>query len=205
MPFGMKNAPSTFQRLMNHIVYGLQGCVIYIDDAVIYSDTSEEHLLNIRAFLERLAAAKMTVNLPKSDVAHAFVTYLGHIVAQGQVGPRDAKVKCILKYPVPTTRKELMRFLGMADYYRKFCQNFADIACPLTNLLSKKATFVWSEHCQKAFDQVKAVLTHASVLMAPDFDKPFKLVIDASDIGVGSVLYGLYLLSGGHSVKRNES
>ncbi len=83
MPFGMKNASSTFQRLMNNIVHGLQSCVIYIDDAVIYSDTWEEHLLNIRAFLERLAAAKGTVNLTKSDFAHAYVTYLGHIVGQG--------------------------------------------------------------------------------------------------------------------------
>ncbi len=165
--------------LMNHIIYGLQGCVIYhvyIDDAV---KEHLEHLVNMRAFLERLPAAKMTVNLTKSDFDHAYVTYLGHIVGQGQVRPRDAKVKCILEYPVPTTKKELMRFLGMAGYYRKFCQNFADIASPLTNLLSKKAKFEWSEHCQKAFEQVKAVLTHAPLLMAPDFDKPFKVVIDA--------------------------
>ena len=76
-------------------------------------------MINIRAFLGRLAAAKTTVNLAKSDFAHAFVTYLGHIVGQGQVRPRDANVKCILEYPVPTISKELMRFLGMADYYRK--------------------------------------------------------------------------------------
>ena len=89
---------------------------------MIYSDTWEKHLVNIRAFLERLAAAKMTVNLTKSDFAHAFVTYLGHIVCQGQVRSRDAKVKCILEYPVPTIRKELTRFLGMAGYYRKWAK-----------------------------------------------------------------------------------
>ena len=135
------------------------------------------------------ADSKITVNMTKSDFAHAYVTYLGHIVGQGQVRPRYAKVKCILEYPVPTTRKELMRFLGMTGYYRKFFKNFADIVSHLTNLLSKQAKFVWSEHCQKAFfDQVKAVLTHTPVLMAPDFDKPFTLVIDASDVAVGSVL-----------------
>ena len=105
MPLGVKNAPSTFQRLMNHIVHGLQGGMIDIDDAVIYSDTWEKHLVNICTFLERLPAAIMTVNLTKSDFAHAYVIYLGHIVGQGQVRPRDAKIKCILECPVPTTRK----------------------------------------------------------------------------------------------------
>ncbi len=76
----------------------------------------------------------------------------------------------------------------MAGYYSKFYQNFADVVSLLTNLLSKKAKFVWSEHSQKALDQVKAVLTHAPLLMAPDFDKPFKLVWDVTDIGIGSVL-----------------
>ena len=123
---------------MDHIVDGLQGCVIYIDGAVIYSDTWEEHLVNIHAFLECLAAAKMTVNLTNSDFAHVYATYFGQVAGQGQVCTRVAKVKCILeKYPVPTTRKELMRFLDMARYYKKFFQNIADIVSPLTNLLSK--------------------------------------------------------------------
>jgi hypothetical protein len=102
MPFGMKNAPATFQRLMNHVIHGLEGCVIYTDHAIIYSETWEEHLLRIRAFFERLAAARLTVNLAKSEFAQAYVTYLGHVVGQGQVQPRQAKVQTIVDYPAPT-------------------------------------------------------------------------------------------------------
>ena len=188
MPFGMKNAPGSFQRLMNSIIQGLEGCVIYIDDAVIYSDTWEEHLLRIRAFLDRLANAKLTVNLAKSEFAQAFVTYLGHVVGQGKVMPREAKVQVITEYSIPTTRKQLMRFLGMAGYYRKFCKNFADVVSPLTSLLRKNVKFVWTDSCQHAFDRAKAMLINAPVLMAPDFSKPFKLAIDASDVGTGAVL-----------------
>jgi hypothetical protein len=189
MPFGMKNAPATFSRLMNRVICGLEGCVIYIDDAIIYSDTWEEHVQRIRAFFDRLMEANLTVNLAKSEFAQAFVTYLGHVVGQGQVKPREAKIQSIVSYPVPTTRKELMRFLGMAGYYRKFCSNFSDIVIPLTNLLGKQATFCWSTSCQQAFERVKAILMNSPVLSAPDFEKPFKLAVDASDLGVGAVMF----------------
>ena len=173
---------------MNHVIVDLEGCVIYIDDAVIYSDTWEEHLQRIRAFLDRLAQANLTVNLAKREFAQAYVIYLGHVVGQGHIMPKNAKIQTILDYPIPTTKKEVRRFLGMAGYYRKFCNKFSDIAVPLTNLLGKGAKFVWSEQCQTAFDKVKAVLVNAPVLVAPDFDKPFNVAVDASDVGVGAVL-----------------
>ena len=114
--------------------------------------------------------------------------YLGHIVGQGQVRPLDAKIQTIVKYPIPTSRKGLARFLGMAGYYRNFCLNFSDIAAPLTNLLSKKVKFVWTDDCQMAFDKVKLLLQKSPVLKSPDYEKPFKLIIDSSDVGTGSVL-----------------
>ena len=114
--------------------------------------------------------------------------YLGHIVSQGQVRPLDAKIQTIVKYPIPTSRKELARFLGMAGYYRNFCLNFSEIAAPLTNLLSKKVKFVWTDDCQLAFDKVKLLLQKSPVLNSPDYEKPFKLIIDSSDVGTGSVL-----------------
>ena len=82
-----------------------------------------------------------------------------------------------------------MRFLGMAGYYRKFCNNFSTLSAPLTNLLKKSQKFVWSQDCQNAFEQLKAMLQNAPVLSAPDFDKPFKLAVDASDVGAGAVLF----------------
>jgi hypothetical protein len=188
MPFGMKNSPATFQRLMNMITFGLDNCDAYIDDVIIYNNTWEDHLETIRKFFDRLSDANLTINLSKSEFCHACVTFLGHIVGQGQVKPIEAKVKAISEFQVPICKKQLMRFLGMAGYYRKFCSNFSKIAEPLTSLLSKKTKFHWSDKCQESFDKLKAMLKNAPVLSAPNFSQSFKLSVDASDVGVGGVL-----------------
>ena len=188
MPFGMKNSPATFQRPVNSLISNLDGCKAYIDDAIIFSEEWQQHLQTIRTFFDRLSDAKLTVNLAKSEFCHANLTFLGHIVGQGQVKPVEAKVEAISDFPVPTSKRQLMRFLGVAGYYRKFCKNFSAIAEPLTNLLGKKAKYVWTDDCQKSFDKLKAILRSAPVLLAPSFDKEFKLAVDASDVGAGSVL-----------------
>ena len=188
MPFGMKNAPATFQRMVNKLVRDIDGCEGYIDDVVIFSDNWSDHIRQIKCFFQIMREAKLTINLMKSEFGKATVKYLGHIVGQGQVRPLDAKIQTIVKYPIPTSRKELARFLGMAGYYRNFCLNFSEIAAPLTNLLSKKVKFVWTDDCQLAFDKVKLLLQKSPVLKSPDYEKPFKLIIDSSDVGTGSVL-----------------
>ena len=188
MPFGMKNSQATFQRLMNKVISGLEGCECYVDDVIIYSDSWEDHLKISEAFFKRVSEAKLTINLVKSELCHATVEYLGHVVGQGQIKPVMAKVEAILDFPRPTSKKELMRFLGMAGYYRKFCPNFSTVTSSLTNLLRKDVKFSWAESCQLAFDKVKAILTSYPVLTAPDFSKDFKLAVDASDVGVGAVL-----------------
>ena len=188
MPFGLRNAPATFQRLMNRVVSGLVGCAVYLDDVVIFSATWEDHLQRIRALLDRLLWAKLTVNLAKCEFAKAKVTYLGKVVGQGEVRPVQAKVEAIQQFPVPNTKKELMRFLGLAGYYRGFCRNFSTIVAPLTDLLKAKVKFLWSPECQSAFESVKTLLCASPVLAAPQFDKPFKLHVDASNVGAGAVL-----------------
>lgn len=124
MSFGLRNAPATFQRLMNRVIAGLKGCAVYLYDLVIYSDTWSEHLCRIRALFDRLAVANLTVNLSKCEFAKATVTYLGKVVGQGHIRPVRAKVIAIDRFPTPTTKKELMRFLGMVGFYRGFCQKF---------------------------------------------------------------------------------
>lgn len=188
MPFGMKNAPATFQRMINHLIKDLEGCKAYIDDVIIFSDNWEDHLQRIHAFFTRMAQANLTINLVKSEFAQAHVMFLGHIVGQGQVKPVMAKVEAINDFPVPTSKKELMRFLGMAGYYRRFCKNFSDVVSPLTNLLAKKAKYVWSEKCQVGFDRIKSILMTSPILTAPNFDAEFKLAVDASDMGAGAGL-----------------
>ena len=188
MPFGVRNAPATFQRLVNTVLSGLSGCEAYLDDILVYSSTWDEHMRTLRAVFGRLGEASLTLNLAKCEFGQATVMYLGKIVGRGQVKPVHSKVEAILSFPPPVTRRGLMRFLGMAGYYRSFCKNFSAVAAPLTDLLSPKVRYKWSPSCQHSFDSVKALLTNAPVLAAPAFERPFKLAVDACDTGAGAVL-----------------
>ncbi len=187
MAFGLRNAPATFQRLVN-LLAGVPNCNAYLDDLVIYSVDWPEHVRLLRIVFERLAKANLTLNLAKCDFGQATVTYLGKEVGQGQVRPVEAKIIAISEFSVPTTRRELRRFLGMAGYYRSFCRNFSTIVSPLTALLSPSKPFEWSAECQYAFDCVKTLLCNAPVLLAPDCSQGFKLEVDASAVGAGAVL-----------------
>ena len=173
MPFGMKNSSATFQRQINMIITGLDNCKAYIDNAIIYSEEWDQQIKTIREFFDRQSKAKLTINLAKSEFCHAILTFLGHVVGQGQVKPVEAKVKAISDFPTHTCKRQMRRFLGMAGYYRKFCDNFSVIAEPLTNLLSKRTKFIWTNDCQKAFDILKAILKNEPVLLAPNFAKEF--------------------------------
>jgi hypothetical protein len=166
----------------------LEGCDVYIDDVVIYSDTWEEHIRRCAALFERLHKANLSVHLGKCEFGKGTVVYLGHEVGQGVVRPVHAKIEKILEFPAPHDKKGIMRFLGMVGYYRKFCANLSEVAVPLTNLLKKGCKFEWTGDCQKAFDRLKAVLSTSPVLIAPNAEKDFILTTDASDVGAGAVL-----------------
>lgn len=140
----------------------------------------------MRALLTRLAEACLTVNLAKCVFAKATVSYLGKVVGQGKVCPVQVKVLAIQQFPSPSTKKELMRFLGIVGYYRGFCSNFSTVVSPLTDLLKSSVKFDWSENCQRAFENVKLLLMTAPVLAAPRLDMPFKLQVDASQVGAGA-------------------
>ena len=116
MPFGVKNVPATFQRMVNHIVADIEGFEAYVDDLIVYTQTWEQHIGQLRRLFEKLSQAKLTVNLVKSEFCQANVVYLGHVVDQGTVKPIKVQVEVIEKFPTPRTKKELQRFLGMAGY-----------------------------------------------------------------------------------------
>ena len=141
MPFGLKNAPATFQRLVNGIIFGLEGCEAYVDDIVVYSDSWDVHAQRIKALFERLTAAKLTVNLVKSEFSWAEIVFLGHVVGCGRVKPLTAKVEAVRDFPIPKSKQDLMRFLGMAGFYRRFCKSFSTLVAPLTDLLRKNVSF----------------------------------------------------------------
>ncbi len=188
MPFGVRNAPAAFQRLVNRVLSRLTGCEAYLDDIVFYSFSWYEHLAQVKEHFERLARANLTVNLAKFEFGKAAVTYLGKVVGGGCVKPINANVEAVCSFPTPTTRRKLRSFLGMVGYYRGFCHNFANVVAPLTDLLSPKRPFEWSQQCQCAFDNAKSLLANAPVLRAPNFERPFLLAVDASAYGAGAVL-----------------
>lgn len=164
MAFGMRNVPATFQRLMHMVLGDIPHCNVYLDDVVVYSYTWEEHLHSLAVVFSRLAEASLTLNFAKCEFGRATVTYLGKQVGHGQVMVLDAKVNVVLSYLVPTTRRELHRFLGMTGYYRCFCRNFSVVVAPLTKLYSSVFPFVWTEECECAFNAAKSLLCSAPVL-----------------------------------------
>lgn len=188
MPFGLKNAPATFQRLVNTVLSGVKKYEAYLDDIVVYSSTWTEHMSTMREVFTRLRDASLTLNLAKCEFGKADVTYLGKKVGQGEVRPLAAKMQAILDFPMPVTRRQLRRFLGMCGYYRGFCKNFASVVAPLTDLTSPSRKFVWTDVCQDSFVAAKMWLCSAPVLAAPDFTRPFKIEVDASMHGAGAIL-----------------
>lgn len=160
----------------------------YLDDFVVYSESWEDHVAKLHEVFTRLRGANLTLDLAKCEFGRATVTYLDKVVGRGQVKPVLCKIEAILSFPAPSSQRQLRRFLGMAGYYRSFCRNFSAVAAPLTDLLSPKVCFHWSERCQQAFEAIKAILTNAPGLAVPVFDRPFRVAVDASESGTGALL-----------------
>ena len=141
MPFGLKNAPSTFQRVMDNVLRGLQNeiCAVYLDDIVIFSTSLQEHIERLRLIFERLRKSNLKIQLDKCEFLRKEVGYLGHIITPDGVKPNPEKIHAIKNFPIPKTQKEIKSFLGLIGYYRKFIPDFAKITKPLTKCLKKNA------------------------------------------------------------------
>ncbi|XP_078237011.1 uncharacterized protein LOC144584564 [Pogona vitticeps] len=191
LSFGLRNAPATFQRLMDQTLVGLSDfTVAYIDDIGIFSNTWEDHLIHLELVLQRLSAAGLTVKASKCQLGSPEIKYLGHMVGGGMIKPLEAKIEAVRDWPRPNTKKKVKSFLGLVGYYRKFIPRFSEIAAPLTDLTRKKADdrIPWASDCEAAFQRLKEALINYPVLRAPDFDREFIIYTDASNSGVGAVL-----------------
>ena len=193
MPFGLTNAPATFQRLMECVLAGLSGeeCLIYLDDVIVFSVSFKEHLERLARVFDALQKAHLKLKLSKCHFAQREIKYLGHIVSEKGIAPDPSKVEAVSSYPPPQNPKELKRFLGLSNYYRRFISNYANIAEPLNKLVNKdqrKFKSGWDATCQAAFDQLKCKLTTAPILSYPDFSLPFVLHTDASYVAIGGIL-----------------
>lgn len=191
MPFGLMNAPSTFQRMMNGVLRGLNWltCLVYLDDIVIFTRGGvQRHVLQVAAVLERLSAAGLTLKLKKCHFAASSMEYLGHELSSEGVRPVARLVTAVQEFKRPKNDKEIRSFIHLAGYYRKFIKDFGTIAAPLTMLLRKDAVWRWDSEQERAFVELKEALTTKPLLVYPDFKRPFCLVTDASKIGLGSCL-----------------
>lgn len=190
MPFGLKNAPATFQRVMDHVLRDLIGtcCLVYMDDIIIFSSSLQEHLTNLSRVLQALEKVNLKIQLDKSEFLKKEVAFLGHIVTDEGVKPNPSKIESIKKWPVPRNQKELKGFLGLLGYYRKFVRDFAKITKPLTAQLRNGENVEHTPQFLKTFETCKNLLTSSDVLQYPDFSQPFILTTDASNYAIGAVL-----------------
>jgi len=190
MPFGLCNAPSCFERLMERVLEGLhwKTALVYIDDVIVFGGTFEEELQRLREVLRRLRVANLKLSPKKCLLFQPEVPFLGHVVGREGVRTDPQKVAAVREWPVPTGVAEVRSFLGLCTYYRRFVPGFAQVASPLYHLTRKGARFEWSERCQEAFDSLKKALVEAPVLPYPDPTCPYLLDADASAEGLGAVL-----------------
>jgi transposase InsO family protein len=190
MPFGLRNAPATFQKMMDGVLRGLKPtqCMVYLDDVIVFSNGIKEHAERLRRVFEKLREAKLSLKFEKCHFALAEVKYLGHIISREGVHPDPEKIEAVKNFPIPSSVKELQSFLGLSNYYRRFVDGYAEMARPLTRLLKKGTAFTWTPECQEAMRNLKDALTQSPVLVYPDFSKPFILSTDASNFAIGAVL-----------------
>ncbi|XP_053499602.1 uncharacterized protein LOC128619445 [Ictalurus furcatus] len=191
MPYGLSNAPSVFQCLINDVLRDMLGhhVIAYIDDILIYSDSREEHVHHVRQVLQRLLRHQLYVKAEKCEFHRTTIAFLGYVISPEGISMDQEKVQAVVSWPTPTTIKELQRFLGFANFYRRFIRNFSAIANPLTSLLKgKPKRLSWNSSAQSAFDKLKKAFTTAPIIKHPDPSRPFIVEVDASETGVGAIL-----------------
>lgn len=192
MPMGLKTSPSSFSRMMNMAMSGLNNekCLIYLDDLIVFGRNLTSHNKNLQDVFERLQKVNLKLNPSKCTFLKKQILYLGHLISNKGILPDPEKVSTIEKYPCPQNADEVKRFVAFTNYYRKFIPNFSEIAQPLNHLCRKNVLFNWDDTCQKSFEMLKKLIISPPVLDYPDFTEQnhFILQTDASNKAIGAVL-----------------
>ena len=187
---GINWKPPTFQCLVEKVLVGLtwKNCVPYLDDIIIFSSTSKEHLERLRLVFERLRAHNLKINPDKCGFFRMKVQFLGHIVSKDGLEVDPSKIEAVQKFPVPRSQAEVKSVLGLASYYRRFVPKFAEIARPLHKASETSTKFEWIPEAQDAFESFKLKLTSTPILAFPCLKEPFTLYTDASQFAMDAVL-----------------
>ena len=190
MPFGLCNAPATFQRCMTEIFLDFLGdsLEVFMDNFSVFGNDFERCLAHLTKILEVCIRKRLVLSWEKSHFMVREGVVLGHIVSGKGLEVDKAKIEVIQNLPLPSTVKDLTSFLGHVSYYRRFIQDFAKVSKPLTTLLCKDKDLIIDEEGKRAFTMLKQALIEAPILQSPNWDLPFEIMCDASDYAVGAVL-----------------
>ena len=190
LPFGLMNAPMTFQSLMTKVLRNLnwEVALVYIDDILVFSENLDDHFDHLKLVFSNLSAANLTLQPSKCKFAVKEVDYLGHVISKQGIKVNPLKTHAVDSYPQPKTAKQIKSFLGMTSYYRRSIKNYSLITGPLISLLKKNTKFKWTPECEKSFQTLKKALSSAPILAFPQFDKEFIISVDSSEYSIGFVL-----------------
>ena len=189
MPFGLKNAPSCFQRFMQKVVENLlyRSVVVYLDDFLIFSKSFEEHLKHLKEFFCQIRKYNLRLGIEKCRFLCKEVKYLGYHLSEEGIKPDEEKIKAVQEFPTPKNVKNIQSFLGLTNYYRCFVERYAFHADPLTKLLRKDVKFEWTKECQDAFEKLKTRLISAPILGQFREDAPNEIFTDACMYGMSAI------------------
>ena len=189
MPFGLKNAAQTFQRLMDGIFQQLPFVFVYLDDILVTSKSKTQHLTHLEQVFQLLANNGLVINKTKCLFGVMELEYLGHLVTTSGILPLNSRIDTIRNFPTPENRPTLQRFLGMINYYHRFLPDIAPKLAPLHAASAGRGKAItWTPECQTAFEKVKSALAQATLLHHPKPDAATSITVDASDVAIGAQL-----------------
>ncbi|GFW57819.1 retrovirus-related Pol polyprotein from transposon 412 [Trichonephila clavipes] len=191
--YGLNGAPAIWQRYVDGLFQGMDGVKVFMDDARITGSDEISHFTALEEFFKKCREHGLKLNLNKSKFFQNEINFLGHRIDSKGLHKTDEKISAVVNAPVPRNVHEVKSFLGLVNFYGKFCENLATIANPLNNLTKKKnVRFLWSKDCQVAFEQIKKEICSPKILVHYDPSLPLTLASDASPVGIGCVLSHVY-------------
>jgi hypothetical protein len=190
LPFGMHCGSGLLSAYLDNIFRDIKFDYMlnFVDDLLVFSKTKDDHIKHLSEVVDRLSKHNLTVNPKKVKLFHTEVSYLGNIISKNSIRIDPSRTESIRNFSTPKNAKDVSSFIGMCSYFSKYIKDYAKIAAPLNELRKKRTKFIWTENCNNSFLKLKEIVTNPPVLAIPNFQKPFYLYTDASEMSAGSVI-----------------